>query len=83
MFFTKFRTITKSEKTSSHHNLTIEDIRKVIIPIPSKPEAYAINSILADMDTEIASLEEERNKMIKIREGAMDDLLTGKVRLTD
>ena len=46
-------------------------------------EQEAIASVLNTMDYEILSLEEERDKMIKIREGAMDDLLTGKVRLTD
>ena len=34
------------------------------------------------MDKEIANLETEREKMIQIREGAMNDLLTGRVRLT-
>ena len=33
------------------------------------------------MDTEIEALEIERDKMIQIREGAMNDLLTGHVRL--
>lgn len=45
-------------------------------------EQAAIADILRAMDEEIESLEIERDKMIQIREGAMDDLMTGRVRLT-
>lgn len=45
-------------------------------------EQAAIADILRSMDEEIETLEIERNKMIQIREGAMDDLLTGRVRLS-
>ncbi len=48
---------------------------------PSKKEQKAIASILNVMDEEISVLVEERNKIIQIKDGAMDDLLTGKVRL--
>lgn len=44
-------------------------------------EQEAIVSVLITMDDEIEALEAEREKMIQIREGAMDDLLTGRVRL--
>lgn len=51
--------------------------------IPSDVEEQKeIVSILKNMDEEIESLEAERDKIIQIREGAMDDLLTGRVRLT-
>lgn len=45
-------------------------------------EQKTIVAILTIMDQEIEALETERDKMIQIREGAMDDLLTGRVRLT-
>lgn len=45
-------------------------------------EQRAISDVLTVMDKEIENLEAERDKMIQIREGAMDDLLTGRVRLT-
>lgn len=47
----------------------------------NKREQRAISAILTAMDEEIEALEIERNKMIQIREGAMDGLLTGRVRL--
>ena len=51
--------------------------------IPAEVEEQkAIVSVLKAMDEEIEALEIERDKMIQIREGAMDDLLTGRVRLS-
>lgn len=44
-------------------------------------EQKAIADTLTAMDEEIGALENERDKMIQIREGAMDDLLTGRIRL--
>lgn len=52
----------------------------VTIPIDVS-EQEAIAYTLTAMDDEIEALETERDKMIQIREGAMDDLLTGRVRL--
>ncbi len=54
---------------------------EVRVPKDVKEQA-AITEILASMDSEIKVLEEEREKMIQICQGAMDDLLTGKVRLS-
>lgn len=50
--------------------------------LPNTVEQQAIVDVLTAMDEEIEALEIERDKMIQIREGAMDDLLTGRVRLT-
>lgn len=58
------------------------DIGKCHVFYPINPkEQQAIADILTAMDEEIESLEEEKSKMTQIREGAMDDLLTGRVRL--
>ena len=48
---------------------------------PDVKEQKAIADILTGMDDEIKSLEAERDKMTQIREGVMDDLLTGRKRL--
>lgn len=52
----------------------------VTIPI-DVVEQKAIADALIAMDEEIEALEIERNKMVQIREAAMDDLLTGRIRL--
>lgn len=52
----------------------------ILIPSDIK-EQEAIAGMLGAIDEEILALETECEKMVQIREGAMDDLLTGRVRL--
>lgn len=57
-------------------------LREFEVKIPSsKTEQQAIASILTAMDDELIKLEHEREKIQQIKAGAMDDLLTGKIRL--
>ena len=68
---------------STIKHLYQNDLKKFEFEIPADTkEQEAIAAVLTAMDKEIADLETEREKMIQIREGAMDDLLTGSVRLT-
>ena len=62
-------------------SLSGKTLGKVAIHLPGVDEQKAIADILTSMDTEIQNLEAERDKMQAIRAGAMDDLLTGRVRL--
>lgn len=48
---------------------------------PTKEEQEAITGILFDMDSEIHKLEEKLSKIQKVKQGMMEELLTGKVRL--
>ena len=48
---------------------------------PNKNEQQAIAQILADMDSEIEQLETKRAKYKDIKQGMMQELLTGKTRL--
>ena len=58
-------------------------IKGVTVTIPvDVAEQEAIADTLTAMDEEIEEWEIERDKIIQIREGAMDDLLTGRVRLS-
>lgn len=60
----------------------MDKFRKTILYIPTDiKEQRAIASILTSMDHEIENLENEKAKIEKIKAGAMDDLLTGRVRL--
>jgi type I restriction enzyme S subunit len=53
---------------------------KIILP-PTKAEQTAIAAILSDMDAEIAALEAKLAKAHQIKQGMMQELLTGKTRL--
>jgi len=55
--------------------------RNTQIPLPSLPEQQAIAQILSDIDTEIETLEKKRDKYKAIKQGMMQELLTGKTRL--
>jgi type I restriction enzyme, S subunit len=57
------------------------NIKKIIIPLPSKEEQSAIAQVLSDMDAEIEAWEEKLNKYRMIKQGMMQELLTGKTRL--
>ena len=51
------------------------------VRLPSVPEQQAIASVLSDMDSEIVALEAEHAKYESIKQGMMQELLTGKTRL--
>lgn len=71
------------EQGSTFTAVSGKEVRNFEIKIPEEGgEQNAISRILIAMDEEIEALEIERDKMIQIREGAMDDLLTGRVRLS-
>ena len=54
----------------------------MIVP-PSREEQSAIASILTSMDDEIAALESKKAKYEQIKQGMMQQLLTGKIRLAN
>ncbi|GJQ37347.1 MAG: hypothetical protein JETCAE01_33570 [Anaerolineaceae bacterium] len=66
---------------SSINNLKPSDIESIEIPFPSLPEQQAIAEVLGDMDAEIAALETRREKTSLLKQGMMQELLTGKIRL--
>jgi type I restriction enzyme S subunit len=69
---------------SSVQNLNKEKVANVILNAPaSLEEQSAIASVLSSMDEEISSLEAKREKYTSIKQGMMQQLLTGKIRLID
>jgi type I restriction enzyme, S subunit len=62
--------------------LNRNDVHGFAVRIPSTfEEQTAIVAVLSDMDAEIASLEERLAKTRAIKQGMMQELLTGKTRL--
>ena len=56
--------------------------RKLRFNVPKETkEQTAIAAVLSDMDAEIAALEQRRDKTRAIKQGMMQELLTGKTRL--
>ncbi|TYS08915.1 hypothetical protein FYK58_20245 [Escherichia coli] len=56
-------------------------LSKIKIVLPSIKEQMAIASILSDMDAEIEMLEQKLAKFRDIKQGMMQQLLTGRIRL--
>ena len=57
------------------------DLNPMVIDLPEKDEQKAIAQILSDMDAEITQLETKKEKYQAIKQGMMQELLTGKTRL--
>lgn len=66
---------------SSVDSVRMETIAGMEIAVPSLEEQQAIAAVLSEMDAEIAALEAQREKTSILKQGMMQDLLTGKVRL--
>ena len=66
---------------SSYPAINSGDVRSLQVPMPSYEEQTAIAAIVSDMDAEIAALEAELAKMRDLKQGMMQELLTGKIRL--
>lgn len=63
------------------YTLNKESLKLVEVSYPPLPEQTAIAAILSDMDTEIAALEQKRDKTRLLKQGMMQELLTGRIRL--
>jgi type I restriction enzyme S subunit len=57
------------------------DVRTLTIPLPTFEEQTAIAKTLSDMDSEVAELETKLAKARAVKQGMMQQLLTGKIRL--
>ncbi len=65
----------------SVYGISKRNLQYISVPLPPLTEQKAIAQILLDMDSEIEALEKKLNKYKLIKEGMMEELLTGKVRL--
>jgi len=66
---------------ATRYNLSKTSLLKLQFPLPSFTEQTAIASIISDMDAEIVVLEQRRDKTRALKQGMMQELLTGKTRL--
>jgi len=66
---------------ATRYNLSKYNFMKMEIPFPKPEEQTAIAQVLSDMDAEIETLEQKLNKYRMVKQGMMQELLTGKKRL--
>jgi type I restriction enzyme S subunit len=75
------RLLAEHTATSAYPNLRPSFFSARWLPLPPLDEQTAIADILSDMDAEIVALERRRDKTKQIKQGMMQQLLTGRVRL--
>ena len=62
-------------------NLNKRMVQDFRLSLPSLQEQVAIAQVLSDMDAELAALEARREKTRQLKQGMMQELLTGRTRL--
>ncbi|QPN56600.1 restriction endonuclease subunit S [Synechococcus sp. CBW1107] len=69
------------KQTTNLASISKSSLGELPIHLPSLEEQEAITDILDTMDSEIRRLEERHTKTIALKQGMMQQLLTGKIRL--
>jgi type I restriction enzyme S subunit len=73
-----FQSITTGQ---AYPQISLTQVRNTEIPYPSLKEQTAIANVLSDMDKEIDALAQRLNKTQQLKQGMMQELLTGRTRL--
>jgi type I restriction enzyme S subunit len=77
-FITPLRRLAAGTKV---YATTRKHISSIEMQLPEVEEQIAISRLLQDMDAEIQVLEQRRSKTAELKQGMMQDLLTGRTRL--
>ena len=73
---------TMCEGSGKRYVVSMGKFRNMTIAFPkSKKEQNRIATVLSDMDKEIENLENQLAKYKQVKQGLMQNLLTGKIRL--
>ena len=75
------KTLTSLQTGGAQPHVYPEQLAPLSFAFPEQPEQTAIAQVLSDMDAEIATLEARRDKTRAIKQGMMQQVLTGRVRL--
>jgi len=67
--------------STDHKRYWISEYRNIEVKVPRPDEQDHISKILSDMDAEIEVLEKKLDKYKMLKQGLMQNLLTGKIRL--
>jgi type I restriction enzyme, S subunit len=74
--------LNRYSESSAQPGLSVSKIGELPVAAPlNRPEQTAIAAILSDMDAELAALETKLTKVRQLKQGMMQELLTGRIRL--
>lgn len=66
---------------ATRYNIAKSAFLRMDVPQPCEQEQTAIATVLSDMDAELAALETKLTKARQLKQGMMQELLTGRIRL--
>ena len=72
---------TLAKQAVGQASINTKELRALELTIPDVGEQTAIASTLSDMDAELAVLESRRDKARQLKQGMMQELLSGRIRL--
>ncbi len=81
MLMDPLKAIENATSATTVKHLSHSDVEGIDSPLPGIEEQTAIASALSDMDAELAALEARRDKTRALKQGMMQALLTGRIRL--
>jgi type I restriction enzyme S subunit len=81
MYCLNFMDLTPFLTGSTRPKLTQEDMRKIPLPLPPIQEQQRIAEILTTIDRKLEIERKEKARLERIKQGLMDLLLTGKIRV--
>jgi type I restriction enzyme S subunit len=67
---------------TTNPHLNVAEVRQFVVPLPPMGEQVAIGRHLSLLDARMRAESAELDKLIVMKSGLMDDLLTGRVRVT-
>ncbi len=67
--------------SGSMKNISKDSLLSIPVLFPEHEEQTAIATLLSDLDAELAALEARRDKTRALKQGMMQELLTGRTRL--
>ena len=76
-----FRAVSDRSGGTTHKRISRGALGRLKIGVPCVEEQTAIAAVLSDMDAEIAALEVKLVKAGRLKQGMMQELLTGRIRL--
>lgn len=62
-------------------HISARNLAQLRVELPHLPEQTAIATVLSDMDSEVTTLEQRRDKTHAIKQAMLQQLLTGRIRL--
>ena len=74
-------TVKSMGQQGTQANLNKGMVQDLVLPLPAMAEQIAIAEVLSDMDADIAVVEAKLSKAHQLKEGMLQELLTGRIRL--